>query len=134
MKVPIEKIVEKAEDTLSDAVFNFESTRYEAAINRSYYAVFYCISALLEAKQANTKTHQGAHNKFNELYLKTKLLPSTLNTSLDIVFSLRANRAIMICDSSRPKKTQPQPSSTPANSSPPPKNTLTRNYSHDTNT
>jgi hypothetical protein len=89
MKVPIEKIVEKAEDTLSDAVFNFESTRYEAAINRSYYAVFYCISALLEAKQANTKTHQGAHNKFNELYLKTKLLPSTLNTSLDIVFSLR---------------------------------------------
>jgi len=89
MKIPVEKIIEKAEDALSDAVFNFEDERYQAAINRAYYAIFYCISALLEIKNINTKTHQGAHNKFNELYIKTGLLPSALNTSLDIVFALR---------------------------------------------
>lgn len=89
MKVPIDKIIEKAEDTLSDAAFNFEYERYEAAINRAYYAIFYCISALLEVKQVSTKTHQGSHNKFNELYIKTELMPATLNTSLDVVFSLR---------------------------------------------
>lgn len=89
MKILIKKIIERAEDALSDAAFNFEHGRYEAAANRAYYSVFYCISALLEAKQVNTKTHQGAHNKFNEVYLKTELLPASLNTSLDIVFALR---------------------------------------------
>jgi len=89
MNVPIDKIIEKAADALSDAEFNFQYERYEAAINRAYYAIFYSISALLEAKQVSTKTHQGAHNKFNEIYLKTGLLPLALNTCLDVVFSLR---------------------------------------------
>ena len=89
MNVPMDKIIEKAADALSDAEFNFQHERYEAAINRAYYAIFYSISALLEAKQISTKTHQGAHNKFNELYLKTGLLPLELNTCLDVVFSLR---------------------------------------------
>ena len=89
MKVPIEKMIDKAEDALSDALFNLEDKRYAVAINRAYYAMFYCISALLEVKQISTKTHQGAHNKFNELYIKTELLPAALNTALDTVFSLR---------------------------------------------
>lgn len=89
MNVPLEKIIEKAADALSDAEFNLEYERYEAAINRAYYAIFYSISALLEAKQVATKTHQGAHSKFNEFYLKTGLLPLELNACLDVVFSLR---------------------------------------------
>ena len=89
MIVPIEKIIAKAEDTMSDATFNYEYERYEACVNRAYYAVFYCITALLEVKQVYAKTHQGSHNKFNELYLKTKLMPQSLNDSLDTVFSLR---------------------------------------------
>ncbi len=89
MNVPIDKIIEKAADALSDAEFNLQYERHEAAINRAYYAIFYSISALLEAKQISTKTHQGAHNKFNEYYLKTGLLPLELNTCLDVVFSLR---------------------------------------------
>ncbi len=89
MSVPIEKIIARAEDTLSDATFTFENERFEVCVNRAYYAVFYCITALLEAKQVYAKTHQGSHNKFNELYLKTALMPQTLNDSLDTVFSLR---------------------------------------------
>ena len=89
MNVPIEMIIARAEDTLSDATFNFEYERYEACVNRAYYAVFYCITALLEAKQIYAKTHQGSHNKFNELYLKTELMPQNLKDSLDTVFSLR---------------------------------------------
>ena len=89
MNVPLEKIIEKAADALSDAEFNLKYERYEAAINRAYYAIFYSISALLEAKQVATKTHQGAHSKFNEFYLKTGLLPLELNACLDVVFSLR---------------------------------------------
>ena len=86
MNVPLEKIIEKAADALSDAEFNLKYERYEAAINRAYYAIFYSISALLEAKQVATKTHQGAHSKFNEFYLKTGLLPLELNACLDVVF------------------------------------------------
>ena len=40
MNVLIEKIIEKAADALSDAEFNLQYERYEAAINRAYYAIF----------------------------------------------------------------------------------------------
>ncbi len=89
MNLPIDKILERADDALSDATFNFEHERYVACVNRAYYAVFYCIAALLEHKQIYVKTHQGSHNKFNELYLKTGLMAPILNDSLDVVFSLR---------------------------------------------
>lgn len=129
MNVPIDKIIEKAADALSDAEFNFQHGRYEAAINRAYYTIFYSISALLEAKQISTKTHQGTHNKFNEIYLKSGLLPLELNTCLDVVFPC-GNLATTTFGLSLTKMMPPLPSKTLANSSPPPKPTF--RLKHDT--
>ena len=89
MSVPAEKILEKAEDSLSDADVVFDKDRFGATVNRAYYSIFYCITALLEEKGVFTKTHQGAHNKFNQLYIKTQILPQKMNNYLDSVASLR---------------------------------------------
>ncbi|MGA0559424.1 HEPN domain-containing protein [Larkinella sp. VNQ87] len=44
-----------------------------AAINRTYYTVYYAICALLFSKGVHARTHQGAHSKFNELFVKSGL-------------------------------------------------------------
>ena len=89
MTPEIEKIIDRAEDCLSDAVFNFEHNRFQVAINRSYYCMFDCISALLHHKDIFVKTHQGAHLKFAEHYVKPGILDISLAKALSKVFDLR---------------------------------------------
>lgn len=39
--------------------------------NRAYYAIFYCVCALLATENVYTKRHQVARAKFSELFVKT---------------------------------------------------------------
>lgn len=89
MNDPTEVLLKKAEQALSDAIFNFEGARYEASLNRSYYTAFYCITAFLETKELYSKTHQGAHHKFHEAFVKPGLLPIEMSKSLSLLFKLR---------------------------------------------
>ena len=89
MKTELEKILARAEDCLSDAQFNFEHDRLQVAVNRSYYCIFDCVRALLWDKEVFTKTHQGAHTKFNEMYIKTGLFDIKLGKMILFVFDLR---------------------------------------------
>jgi len=80
----------KAKDCLSDAEYLLKDGRLEAACNRSYYAIFDAVQALLSLTEGGyIKTHQGAHIKFRELYLKTGKLPLLLNPILTEAFNLR---------------------------------------------
>lgn len=89
MNAEVKIVLERAKDCLSDASFNLTHQRLLAAANRSYYCVFDCLTALLMAKGVSTKTHQGAHLKFNELYIKTGLMERKLSAQLLFVFDLR---------------------------------------------
>jgi len=89
MNLEIETILARAKDCLSDAEFNFEHDRLQVAANRSYYCVFDCIAALLHHKDIYAKTHQGAHQKFSELYIKSGILDIQLAKTLSKVFDLR---------------------------------------------
>ena len=89
MSPEIKVIIARAEDCLSDAAFNLKHHRLLAAANRSYYCVFDCITALLTDKDIYVKTHQGAHLKFSELFIKTGLMDSKLSSLLLFVFDLR---------------------------------------------
>ncbi len=89
MKPEIEKILDRAEDCFSDAEFNFKNDRFQVAVNRSYYCIFDCVTALLQEKDIFAKTHQGAHTKFHEYYIKTNLFDVELGRMLLVVFNLR---------------------------------------------
>ncbi len=89
MKEEIEKMMQRAEDCLSDAAYNFKDNRYLVVINRAYYCVFDCLQALLCSKDIFPKTHQGSRIKFNELYVKTSIFPINMSQIVDETFEMR---------------------------------------------
>lgn len=90
MNEDVSAYLQKAKDCLSDAEYLLKDDRLEAACNRSYYAIFDAVQALLShTEEPYIKTHQGAHIRFRELYLKSGKLPLALNSILTEAFNLR---------------------------------------------
>lgn len=71
MKEEIDRFLEHAVDALDDANYLHQDGRVLALANRAYYAIFYCVCALLASEQVHTKKHQAARAKFSELFVKT---------------------------------------------------------------
>ena len=63
--------IEKAGNALDEAKILFGSGKYYGAANRSYYAAFHAMSALLIHDGYAMKKHGGVIAKFRELYIKT---------------------------------------------------------------
>ena len=89
MSEEINKIIHKAEEFYQDAEYLFQGQRYEATVNRCYYAMFTSVQALLITKNVFSKTHQGLQVKFNELFIKTGILPVELGKTLNETFEKR---------------------------------------------
>jgi uncharacterized protein (UPF0332 family) len=89
MKEETIKILDKATDCLQSAQVLFETQHFEAAINRAYYCMFDAVQALFCEQDLYVKTHQGTNSKFNQLYIKTDLLPKELSQDFTKIFELR---------------------------------------------
>lgn len=89
MREDINKIIAKAEDFYEDAEYLFKGDRFGAVVNRSYYAMFTMVQALLLTKDIFSKTHQGAMSKFHEQFIKTNKLPVDLGKMLNETFEKR---------------------------------------------
>ena len=72
----------KAESFLHDAEETLKLGMYENAANRSYYAIFHSIRAVLALDETDFSKHSGVISYFQLNYIKTGLLPVEL-------FSLR---------------------------------------------
>jgi uncharacterized protein (UPF0332 family) len=73
------KAIEKAEAAIEAAKYDLEGGFSLAAVNRSYYACYYCMVALLIAKNVYAKTHQGTRAKFSELFIMTGIFPEHIS-------------------------------------------------------
>lgn len=73
------------------AKYDLEGGHILAAANRSYYAMFYCMTALLYTKEVVAKIHQGVQSKFNELFIKTGLIEMYVGKYVQQAFTLRQN-------------------------------------------
>lgn len=56
-------------ETLNAATLCFENNHYKDAINRSYYAAFYAIKAVLALEATDFKRHKDAVAYFNHNYV-----------------------------------------------------------------
>ena len=63
-----------AEDTLANAKLCMDNQFYRDCINRSYYAAFYAIKAVLAIESIDFKRHKDAVGYFNKNYV-TYLAP-----------------------------------------------------------
>ena len=66
--------VEKCKEAFSDAKLLADQERWNASLNRLYYACYYIVSALALKNNIETKTHSGLKNQLNLHFIKPGLL------------------------------------------------------------
>lgn len=62
---------------------------YKTVANRSYYAVFSAMRAVLALDGFDSKKHSGIIAEFRKNYLKTGLLPKELSPIIDALVEIR---------------------------------------------
>jgi uncharacterized protein (UPF0332 family) len=83
------KALDKAADAIENARYNLKGEFYGVTANRTYYACYYCLIALLYTQNVYSKTHQGAKAKFSELFIKTGIFPIEVSDSISLLFEYR---------------------------------------------
>ncbi|AQG81655.1 HEPN domain-containing protein [Spirosoma montaniterrae] len=84
-----QQALERSKETIDEAIYNVEGGFTTAAVNRAYYAIFYCLTALLHTEDVYTKRHSGAHGKFHELFIRTGRFPAETAQWAQYAFQLR---------------------------------------------
>lgn len=74
MKPASAKLLQKSLLSLEVAEELYQSKRYEFAVSRAYYAMFYVAEALLYEKGLSFKKHSAVHSAFGEHFAKRKEL------------------------------------------------------------
>ena len=82
---------EKAEECLADAKLLLERESYKSAANRSYYAVFHAMRAVLAYDGYDSKKHSGIIAEFRRLYIKTGIFESGMSDTIRSLFDLRTD-------------------------------------------
>ena len=62
---------------------------YKTVANRSYYAIFSAMRAVLALNGFDSKKHSGIIAEFRKAYLKTEILPQELSLTIDSLVEIR---------------------------------------------
>lgn len=79
----------KAKDCLVDAKSLLELGRYANCANRSYYAMFHSVRAVLALDGLDFKKHSAVIGKFRELYIKPGLIGIVYSDIIGNAFDVR---------------------------------------------
>lgn len=91
-KVALSKVrLETAKDCLKDAQILINSESFKASANRSYYAVFHAMRAVLVFDEFDSKKHSGIISEFRKRYIKTGILSHEISKIIDMQFSARTH-------------------------------------------
>ena len=82
--------LEQADASIKEAQVLLEKgMSLRSVMNRSYYAMFYAVLALLQEKQLGTAKHTGAISLFDREYIKTSIFDKELSKTLHRAFEFR---------------------------------------------
>ncbi|MCQ2440698.1 MAG: HEPN domain-containing protein [Clostridia bacterium] len=81
--------MEKADECLSSAKHLLEIDDYSATANRSYYAVFHTIRAIMTLDGEDRKKHSGVISYFLENYIKTGIFEKKYSYVIKSAFDVR---------------------------------------------
>ena len=79
----------QAEDSIKVAKMSYENGLLKDSINRSYYASFYAIKAVLALEKIDFKRHKDAIAYFNKSYVATDRFPRELGRKIGMLKQLR---------------------------------------------
>jgi uncharacterized protein (UPF0332 family) len=81
--------IQKAYESYADAELLAKNGRWNAVVNRLYYACFYAVIALLLSKDIKSTTHDGGRNQFGLHFLKTGNIDKKYGKHFSKLFDLR---------------------------------------------
>jgi len=87
----IEYRFQQANETLIAANELFQNGHYRDAVNRGYYAMFYCGLGLLAAKNLGSSKHSGVLSLFSRHFVKTGQISIEAGRHFREAFELRQN-------------------------------------------
>ncbi len=81
--------LEKAREELKSARQSYDNKLLSVSLGSSYYSIFHSVRMLFALEGIDSKTHKGVSHLFNLHFIKTKLLPETMNEILSGAFEMR---------------------------------------------
>lgn len=81
--------INKAIENIEAANVLFESKLYSESLNRSYYAIFHSLRALLAYNEFDSKKHSGIISYFNQNYVKNNKFSKEYSIILNEAFIIR---------------------------------------------
>lgn len=81
--------LEQADESLKAANVLLNERLFRPSVNRSYYAMFYAVLALLAVKKVETSKHSGAISIFDRDFIKPNTFPREYSQWLHEAFNLR---------------------------------------------
>jgi len=79
----------RAEESYEEALIQAKEERWNAVINRLYYACFYAVIALLIKNNISTQTHDGARTQFGLIFVKTGIIDKESGKLFSKLFDYR---------------------------------------------
>ncbi|MDO4608947.1 MAG: HEPN domain-containing protein [Clostridia bacterium] len=83
--------LENAKECLSAAKNLFELGNFKSAANRSYYAIFHAMRAVLAFDEIDMKHHSGIISEFRKRYIKTNIFDTFLSDIISALFEIRTD-------------------------------------------
>lgn len=80
---------EQVDESLDAARILLEQNLTRSSVNRSYYAMFYAVLALLVTRKQETSKHSGAISLFDKEFVKTGMFKIEFSRWLHDAFDLR---------------------------------------------
>jgi uncharacterized protein (UPF0332 family) len=81
--------LEEAKDSLHEADTLYSNQLYRGVYNRSYYAMFYCIHALMALKGEGSSKHKYVLSYFDRNFIHTNVFPKETSKNLHELFNNR---------------------------------------------
>lgn len=83
--------LDNANERLSFIPKILEIDDYKTAANRSYYAIFYAMRAVLALDGFDSKKHSGIIAEFRKQYIKTNIFESEMSDIISDLFEVRSS-------------------------------------------
>ena len=91
-KIVLSKVrLDKALDCLRDSEALIQTGGYRSAANRSYYAVFHAMRAVLVFDDFDSKKHSGIISEFRKNYIKTGIFSNEISFIIGNQFDVRSH-------------------------------------------
>jgi len=81
--------IEQSDESLAASQVLLDKEMIRPSVNRSYYAMFYAVLALLAVKKMETSKHSGAISLFDREFVKQGVFKKDLSRWLHEAFDLR---------------------------------------------